>query len=55
MRNLFKKIKLFVNYSYRQDLENRFLSDSIDLADLERRQQQIMRGQAPFQKTYCKY
>ena len=41
---------LFLN---EQQLKEKFLSESIDLIDLENRQRMIERNQAPFQRKVC--
>ena len=52
MRSLLKSVKqAFAKAARRASMsdEERYLSDSIDLADFEERQKRIMYGQAPYQ------
>ena len=52
MKSLLKSVKSWIgNQAKRAAMseEERYLSDSIDLADFEARQQKIMYGQAPHQ------
>ena len=52
MRSLLKSVKqAFAKAAQRASMsdEERYLSDSIDLADFEERQKRIMYGQAPYQ------
>lgn len=50
-----KLLTWFKNILQRNDPEYIYLCNSTDLADLETRQKQIERGQAPFQKYNFAY
>jgi hypothetical protein len=52
MKSLLKSVKSWIGKQAKRAAmsdEERYLSDSIDLADFEARQQKIMYGQAPHQ------
>jgi hypothetical protein len=52
MQSLLKSVKSWIGKQTKRAAmsdEERYLSDSIDLADFEARQQKIMYGQAPYQ------
>lgn len=49
MKHLFSGLIRFFNRDYEKEMIVKYLSDSSDLCDLERRMKQIDLGNAPFQ------
>lgn len=55
VKDLLTKLKSVVKPKSIHDIETEYLSQSVDLVDLEIRQRRIQNGTAPFQTNYTRH